>query len=186
MTWSEIKQYELEEALKDAKKKVEAKWRMHERQKKQNEAFVWSPENVAKIIQLNDKLWALMQEADRSGKSIFNDIQKLIDAGNDYYDKNFHVEVQIIYEGELAEDADEYALWESVESWTGMNGFDLMNEEHNGAPLNWNIIEFDRPEFKGHYFCYLMHWFFHEGLYSLQDAVTINPDGFHIYTRIYN
>ena len=184
--WEEFKKHDLEEALKSARDKVDAKWRMHERQKTQNGAFVWTPENIEKIICLNDKLWALMQEADRIGKSIFNDIQKLVDAGKDYYDKNFHVEVRIIYEGKLAEDADEHALWESVESWTGTNGFDLMNKDLCGAPLNWNIIEFDCPEFKGHYFCYLMHWFFHEGLYSLQDAVTINPEEFHIYTRIYN
>ena len=41
---------------------VDAEWRMRERQKKQNEAFIWSPENVAKIIRFNDKLWALMQD----------------------------------------------------------------------------------------------------------------------------
>ena len=87
MEWED---YELEETLKHAREKVEAKRRMRERRKKQNEAFVWTPKNVAKIIRLNDKL------------------------------------------------------------------------------------------------CYLMHWFFHEGLYSLQDAVAMNPEEFHIYTRIFN
>ena len=175
----------IEEAQKCAREKVEAKWRMRERQKKQNEAFVWSPENIAKIIRLNDKLWALMQEADRIGKSIYNDIQKMNAEGKDYYDKNADVEVHIIYEGELAEGAEEAPLWDSVETWYGHNGFSLMNE-YDGKLLNWNIIEFARPEFEQHYFCYLMHCFFHEGLYSLQDAVTMNPEEFHIYTRIYN
>ena len=87
---SELKDYELEEALKHAREKIEAKRRMRERRKKQNEAFVWTPKNVAKIIRLNDKLWDLM------------------------------------------------------------------------------------------------HWFFHEGLYSLQDAVAMDPEEFHIYTRIFN
>lgn len=87
---SELKDYELEDALKHAREKVEAKRRMRERKKKQNQAFVWSPENIAKIIRLNDKLWDLM------------------------------------------------------------------------------------------------HCFFHEGLYSLQDAVAMDPEEFHIYTRIFN
>lgn len=47
---------------------IDAEWRMRERQKKQNDAFICSPENVAKIICLNDKLWAPMQDADRIGK----------------------------------------------------------------------------------------------------------------------
>lgn len=185
-TWEEYKQHDLEEALKNAREKVEAKWRMRERRNRQNEAFAWTPENVAKIIHLNDKLWTLMQEADRIGKSMYRDFQKLAAEGKNYYNEASDVEVHIVYEGELADGGEENPLWDSVELWHGRNGFDLMNEEHNGAPLNWNIIEFDRPEFKDHYFCYLMHWFFHEGFYSLQDAVTMNPEGFHIYTRIYN
>lgn len=182
---SELKDYELEDALKHAREKVEAKRRMRERRKKQNEAFVWTPENVAKIIRLNDKLWTLMQEADRIGKSIYSDIQKLNAEGKNYYDKNTDVEVHIIYEGELAKGAEEDPLWDSVETWYGHNGYSLMNE-CGEKPLNWNIIEFNRPEFEQHYFCYLMHWFFHEGLYSLQDAVAMDPEEFHIYTRIYN
>ena len=182
---SELKDYELEEALKHAREKIEAKRRMRERKKKQNQAFVWSPENIAKIIRLNDKLWALMQEADRIGKSIYSDIQKLNAEGKNYYDKNTDVEVHIIYEGELAKGAEENPLWDSVETWYGHNGYSLMNECGEKS-LNWNIIEFNRPEFEQHYFCYLMHWFFHEGLYSLQDAVAMDPEEFHIYTRIFN
>ena len=156
MEWED---YELEEALKHAREKVEAKRRMRERRKKQNEAFVWTPKNVAKIIRLNDKLWDLMQEADRIGKSIYSDFQKM--------------------------NAEEDPLWDSVETWYGRNGYDLMNE-CGEKPLNWNIIEFNRPEFEQHYFCYLMHWFFHEGLYSLQDAVAMDSEEFHIYTKIFN
>lgn len=186
MNLDQIKEHERKQAQRRAVQKVDAEWRMRERQKKQNDAFIWSPENVAKIIRLNNKLWALMQDADRIGKSIYSDIKKLIEEGKSYYDKNFHVEVRIIYEDVLAEGADEHTLWNSVESWTGMNGFDLMNDDHNGSSLNWNICEFARPEFDGHYICYMMHWFFHEGLYSLQDAVTMDPEEFYIYTRIYN
>ena len=182
----QLKKYECEQAQKSAKQDIEAKWCMRERQKKQNKEFVWCPENVAKIIRLNDKLWALMHEADRIGKSICSDIRKLIDKGKDYYDKNSDVEVSIIYEDVLAEGADEDALWDSVKSWTGMNGFNLMNVAPDGTPLNWNINEFARPELDSHYICYMMHWLFHEGLYSLQDAVAMDPEKFYVYTRIYN
>ena len=181
----ELMDHECEEAQKRAREKVESRWRMRERQKKQNEAFVWSPENVAKILHLNDKLWVLMQEADRIGKAIYSDIQKMIGEGKDYYDKDADVEVRIIYEDVLAEGAEEDTLWDSVNTWYGHNGLDSMND-YDGAPLNWNINEFARPELNGHYICYMMHWYFHEGLYSLQDAVTMNPEGFRIYTQIFN
>lgn len=62
MNLADIKEHEREQAQRRAAQKVDAKWRMRERQKKQNDAFIWSPENVAKIIRLNDKLWALMQD----------------------------------------------------------------------------------------------------------------------------
>lgn len=77
----QLKKYECEQAQKSAKQDIEAKWCMRERQKKQNKEFVWSPENVAKIIRLNDNLWALMHEADRIGKSICSDIRKFIGEG---------------------------------------------------------------------------------------------------------
>jgi hypothetical protein len=187
MNLKQVKSYEYKSEQKTAKRKIDAKWRMYERQKKQNEEFVWSPGNVAKIIRLNDRLWTLMQEADRIGKSIYSDIQKLIDEGKNYYDKDFNVEVSIHYDVEMMEDHDDdIALYDSVKSWTGQNGFDLMNDKHNGKPLNWNINEFNRPELDGHYICYMMHWYFHEGLYSLQDAVTMDPEKFYIYTTIYN
>ena len=182
-----VKPFEWRTKQQIAKEKDEAIVRMNNRKKKQNDKFIWSPENVAKIIRLNDRLWALMQEADRIGKSIYNDIQKLIDEGKNYYDKDFNVEVSIHYDVEMMEDHDDdIALYDSVKSWTGQNGFDLMNDNHNGKPLNWNINEFNRPELDGHYICYMMHWYFHEGLYSLQDAVTMDPEKFYIYTTIYN
>lgn len=184
-TWEEIKQEQIENAQKRAKEKVEAEWRMRERKRMQNEAFVWTPENVEKIIRLNDRLWALMQEADRIGKAINSDFQNMNAEGKYYICNDPNVKVRIIYEDVLAEGAEEDPLWNFVYSRYGNNGYGLLNE-YDGKPLNWNIIEFDRPEFKDLYFCYLMHWFFHEGLYSLQDAVTMDPDKFFIHTVIYN
>ena len=119
MNLKQVKIYEYKSEQKSAKRKIDAKWRMYERQKKQNEEFVWSSGNITKIIRLNDKLWALMQEADHVGKSIYNDIQKLIDEGKNYYDKDFNVEVSIHYDVEMMEDHDDdIALYDSVKSWT--------------------------------------------------------------------
>ena len=62
INFDDVKEHEREQAQRRAVQMVDAEWRMRERQKKQNEAFIWSPENVAKIIRFNDKLWALMQD----------------------------------------------------------------------------------------------------------------------------
>ncbi|MBR2578824.1 MAG: hypothetical protein IKE41_01625, partial [Clostridia bacterium] len=120
-----IKPFEWRTKQQIAKEKDEAIVRMYNRKKKQNDKFIWSPENVAKIIRLNDRLWVLMQEADRRGKAIYKDIQKLINEGKSYYSKDFYVEVAILYKGELAEGADKSTLKESIESCTCKNGFDL-------------------------------------------------------------
>lgn len=190
MNLDQIKKHECEQEEKCAKEKIEAKWRMYERQKKQNDEFVWSPENVAKIIHLNDKLWALMHEADRIGKSIYNDIQKLIDGGKDYYDKPIEVEVGIFYRSLaiLAKDADAPTLYDSVAPLTYANGYGLEDvcDIDYSIPMNWNVGVFNRPEFKDIYICFLMHWHFNRGLYSLQDAVTMDPGKFYISTTIHN
>ena len=185
---------EVEQICKDeeivSKRKTEAMQRMYERQKKQNEEFAWSPENVAKIIYLNDKLWALMHEADRIGKSIHDDIQKMIDDGKNYYDKIIQVEVGIFYQSSegLAAGADWRTLYDSVAPLTYANGYDLENvgDMDLSVPMNWNVGVFSRPEFENIYICFLMHWHFNRGLYSLQDAITMDPDKFHISTTIHN
>lgn len=186
----DIVKQECEDELLQSRKKTEAMWRMYKRQKKQNEEFVWSQENVAKIVNLNEKLWDLMQEADLIGKSIYNDINKLIDDGKKYYSKNVFVEVGIFYEtgGALANDADGETLFNSVSSLSYANGYDFEDvcDMDYGIPTNWNIGVFNRPEFKDIRICFLMHWHFNRGLYSLQDAVAMNPEIFHIYTTIHN
>ena len=42
----------------------------------------------------------------------------------------------------------------------------------------------DLPEFKDVYICYAMHKFFAVGSYSLEDAMRMKPEDFHIYTQI--
>ena len=168
-----------------AKEKDEAIIRMYNRKKNQNDKFIWSPENVAKFIRLNDRLCTLMQEADHRGKAIYKDIQKLINEGKSYYSKDFYVEVAILYKGELAEDADKSTLKESVESCTCKNGFDLKLHDKECEQFN-KVYKLVHPELKGHYICYMMQRYFREGLYSLQDAVTMDPEKFYIYTTIYN
>lgn len=153
------------------KKKAETLWRMYERQKKQNEEFVWSPKNIAKILRLNDKLLDLMHEADRIGKSIHSDIQKLINNGKNYYNKTIFVGVGIFYlrsEG-LAADADWSTLYESVEYLGHANGYDLEDtcDTDHRIPMNWHVGVFNRPEFQDVYICFLMHWHFNIGLYIL-------------------
>ena len=111
---------EIEQSCKDeeifSKRKTESMHCMYERQQKQNEEFVWSSENVAKIIRLNDKLWALMQfHVDRVGKSIHNDIQKLIDDGKKYYrqitpGRSWHILIQL--KKDWAADADCQTLYD--------------------------------------------------------------------------
>ena len=186
----DIVKQECEDELLQSRKKTEAMWRMYKRQKKQNEEFVWSQENVAKIINLNEKLWDLMQEADLIGKSIYNDINKLIDDGKKYDSKNVFVEVGIFYEtgGALANDADGGTLFNSVASLSYANGYDFEDvcDMDYSIPANWNIGVFNRPEFKDIRICFLMHWHFNRGLYSLQDAVAMNPEKFRIYTTIHN
>lgn len=76
----------------------------------------------------------------------------------------------------------------SVAPLTYTNGYDLENvgDMDLSVPMNWNVGVFSRPEFENIYICFLMHWHFNRGLYSLQDAITMDPDKFHISTTIHN
>ena len=178
------------EVQTSSKDKIKTIWRMYERQKKQNEEFVWSAENVEKIIRLNNKLWALMHEADRIGKSIHDDIQKMIDGGKDYYNKTIEVEVGIFYRSLdiLAKDADAPTLYDSVAPLTYANGYDLEDvcDIDYSIPMNWNVGVFSRSELKDIYICFFFFFHFNRGLYSLQDAVTMDPEQFYIETTIHN
>ena len=131
-----------------------------------------------------------MHDADRIGKSIHNDIQKLIDDGKKYYDKIIQVEVGIFYQTSegLATGADCQTLYDSVALLTYANGYDLEDvcDMDYSISANWNVGVFNRPEFKNIYICFLMHWYFNRGLYSLQDAVTMDSEKFYISTTIHN
>jgi hypothetical protein len=85
-----------------------------------------------------------MQESNRIGKSIHEDIQKLIAEGKNYYDGNTDVELGFIYEG-----GEEDPLWNSVETWHGNNDDSLMSEYEGTRSTGTlsNYLEFETPHF---------------------------------------
>ena len=58
-----------------------------------------------------------------------------------------------------------------------------LNESHE--ELSWNIECLELPEFDNEYICFAMHKFFADGSYSLEDAMRMKPEDFHIFTEIH-
>lgn len=109
-------------------------------------------------------------------------------------DKTFCIESKIIYE---SEDCWEDEFDGLSNSYDRSNYFSVcigdapdkepadykaMNAYHE--KLNWNIEILNLPEFKDEYICYAMHKFFADSLFSLEDALRMKLEDFHVHTEI--
>lgn len=141
-----------------------------ERKKSLNAKFQWSPENVQKLLALNDKLFALMNELYDVEVKMARDLDGLIAQGKDYY-KKYDIDGKLSYEGELPNM--DWVLQDAISNkivWEISNADPSSRQRKLMSDLNWNVGIFDRPEFKNHYICYMMHALFHDGYFALEDG----------------
>ncbi len=160
---------------------------IHRRYDEQNASFVWSKENVQKLLAMNEALMDLGRKGIEALERVYWDLKRMIDSGKKDY-VNFNVDVSFSYEGE----------WPDSEYFTGDSLYDetigfclsdgnssLEGEKEMLFDMNWNITGAfrDRPEFAGQHISYLMYKFFGEN-YSFQDALKMDPDKFCYITKI--
>ena len=158
-----------------------------------NARFEHSKENIGKLLLLNKRLHELQDECAKITFDMYKDLTELMAKGKSYY-KDFDIETCIVYESEENWEGEVAGLYDSYDranrfevSISDAPGKELadykeLNEWHE--ELSWNIEGLDLPEFKDEYICYAMHKFFADGSYSLEDAMRMKPEDFHIYTKI--
>lgn len=125
---------------------------LHRRWKEQNAAFVWSKENVQKLLAMNATLMELGSKGLEALERVYWDLKRMIDSGKKDHRIGF-------------------CLSDGSHS--------LVDKKEMSFDMNRNITGAfrDRPEFAGQHISYLMYKFF-GGNYSFQDALKMDPDDF--------
>ena len=159
-----------------------------------NARFEHSKENIDKLLRLNKRLHELQDECAKITFDMYKDLSALMAQGKTYY-KTFCIETFIEYESEEDWEGKVSGLYDSYDK---ANRFEVglsdapgeepkdykeLNKWHE--ELSWNIEGLELPEFENEYICFAMHKFFADGEYSLEDAMHMKLEDFHIYTKIH-
>ncbi len=159
-----------------------------------NARFEHSKENIDKLLCLNKRLHELQDECAKITFDMYKDLSALMAQGKTYYEP-FYIETFIEYESEENWEGQVPGLYDSYDK---ANRFEVglsdapgdepkdykeLNKWHE--ELSWNIEGLELPEFENEYICFAMHKFFADGEYSLEDAMHMKLEDFHIYTKIH-
>ena len=159
-----------------------------------NAHFEHSKENIDKLLRLNKRLHELQDECAKITFDMYKDLSALMAQGKTYY-KTFCIETFIEYESEENWEGEIPGLYDSYDK---ANRFEVgLSDAPGDEPkdykelntwheeLSWNIEGLELPEFENEYICFAMHKFFADGEYSLEDAMRMKLEDFHIYTKIH-
>ena len=159
-----------------------------------NARFEHSKEKIDKLLLLNKRLHELQDECAKITFDMYKDLTDLMAKGKSYY-KTFDIETYIAYESEENWEGQVAGLYDSYDKANRFSviindapgkepaDFKELNEWHE--ELSWNIECLELPEFDNEYICFAMHKFFADGSYSLEDAMRMKPEDFHVYTEIH-
>lgn len=159
-----------------------------------NARFEHSKENIGKLLRLNKRLHELQDECAKITFDMYKDLSALMAQGKTYYE-TFYIETFIEYESEENWEGQVAGLYDSYDKANRFNviindaprkepaDYKELNEWHE--ELSWNIECLELPEFDNEYICFAMHKFFADGSYSLEDAMRMKPEDFHVYTEIH-
>lgn len=159
-----------------------------------NARFEHSKENIDKLLLLNKRLHELQDECAKVTFDMYKDMMALMAQGKSYY-KTFCIETYIVFESEEDWEGKVSGLYDS---YAKANRFEVGLSDAPGREpadykelnawheeLSWNIECLELPEFDNEYICFAMHKFFADGSYSLEDAMRMKPEDFHIFTKIH-
>ena len=159
-----------------------------------NARFEHSKENINKLLLLNKRLHELQEECAKITFNMYRDLMELNAKGKSYYD-TFCIETYIVYESEEDWEGQVGGLYDSydrgnrfevsISDALGKEPADYKDLNKWHEELSWNIEGLELPEFDDVYICYAMHKFFADGSYSLEDAMRMKPEDFHIFTEIH-
>ena len=164
------------------------------RQQELNEKFVWSPEHVAAIVNLNNKGLEKWRKAYDEVARLKAEYEECIKSGKANY-CGFSVEADVWYCHDEDSDNDEESIWEKILDCNDHEGCGwgpgiFYSSDQPPKALgsfesvmiiddkSWNEPPFHAPELDGVYIYYFMHCMFSHGFYSLEDALSMNAENF--------
>ena len=162
---------------------------LSERQSKMNENFEWTPENIDKLLALNNKLTTCFEKLVKEATPIFKALQKRLDE-KDAFLHDFEIEAKIKpfilvpdEDGTLCEPDSgiELILMENLpEHILNINlKSDIIEDRltdniHFSKKLNWNNSRLFGGNFDDHYICYAIHELCDHTFWSFSDILKIN------------
>ena len=159
-----------------------------------NARFEHGKENIDKLLLLNKRLHELQDECAKITFGMYKDLTDLMAKGKSYY-KTFDIETYIAYESEENWEGRVAGLYDSydkanrfsviINDAPGKEPADYKELNKGHEELSWNIECLELPEFDNEYICFAMHKFFADGSYSLEDAMRMKPEDFHVYSEIH-
>ena len=141
---------------------------------------------MRKLLELNDTLAKLMDEARKKHDEVERDIKFLCASGKTNY-INSDIETYIYYdfyvdeENTLGNELVDFAYEELKTSWNTRPDMDK-------DPLNewsWNIDELCQPSFNDHRICYLMYVLFSKCCMPFQYGLLLDPKRFIVQTEVH-
>lgn len=168
---------------------------LNDRQNSLNQTFDWNEKNVQKIMDVNSWIWKRSNELKQyiyELNSVFN-----IFCETDPSFSNFHIEGQIEYHSNEANDIATQELQKEMRQNAAFNYSNLMVDEcrqkindssNEDESLNWNFevyryhLNEEQLKVRFHYF---MHAIFVDGhVYSFEDVVRMREEDFKVCLEI--
>jgi hypothetical protein len=156
------------------------------RQRKINKTFEWTPENMEKLLQLNQKLINCFEKLKKEAKPVVEALQKRVDEKDDFlHDFEIEARVRVFIlvpdeDGELDEPENgiERVLHDSMPEFVlsvGVNSIELLNDIiYLEKDVNWNIFAPFKEKFSEHFISYAIHDLYDHTYLSLPDILRIN------------
>jgi hypothetical protein len=183
----EEKALQIWSARRKKRNREELKSILRDRQSKLNEQFVFTPENMEKILDLNQRLMNCFEKAKEEGLKLFHDMETRMTNGDPFL-QDYEIEANIIpviiiqnkKDGEWEEPDDGILCLlnelcpSSILNLNIKGGIDT-DDIYFKKSLNWNeMVGARNGELDEHYICYAMHELYEHAFYSLQDIIQIN------------
>jgi hypothetical protein len=186
-------------SIKEKKKKYKESFEdiLFERRRQLNNTFVFTPENIEKLLMLNQKLMDCCEKLREEGLKALRELEMRI-ANNNSFLQEYKVKAKIIplIRDEDADDLCEpntgvfsllYKKLNSTALTINIPPVDDEKDIYFDKSLNWNnFIGAHNGEFAEYYICYAMYELYARTFYSLPDILQINELRMKIETRQQN
>lgn len=180
-------------------KESERQKELRERRRKLNEAFVWTEENIKKLLKFNDHIRKMAEEAYNNIIQMMKDFEEKIREGHAVYE-DYDIDAEIEPVKSIIHDLDQDTAdglyfnenWDVLNShWHADRRYsveDIEKAKKENLEENWSNGEL-RDVLEEHFQDVPMHWFTHHIIshsrcYAYQDVLNIELSDLRIWYKV--